>query len=103
MERIKKKDTVVVISGKDKGKKGSVIAILPKKGKILVAGVALATRHAKARKQGEVSAIKKEEAYIGLCKVMPICPSCNKPCRVGVKVLSDGKNVRVCGKCKEVL
>jgi len=103
MERIKKKDTVVVISGKDKGKKGSVIDILPKKGKILISGVALATKHVKARKQGDVAGIKKEELYIGSSKVMPLCPSCGFACRVGVKGLDDGKSVRVCKKCKEVL
>ena len=62
--RIKKNDTVVVLSGKDKGKTGSVIEILPKKGKVMVKGVAVVTRHVKARKQGEVPGIKKEETYI---------------------------------------
>ncbi len=103
MERIIKKDTVVVISGKDKGKKGSVVDILPKKGKILISGVSLATKHAKVRKQGDVAGIKKEELYIRLSKVMPLCTSCGVACRVGTKSLDDGKNVRVCKKCKEVL
>ena len=62
--RIKKNDTVVVLSGKDKDKKGTVIEVLPKKGKVLVKDIALVTRHVKARKQGEVSGIKKEESYI---------------------------------------
>ena len=67
--RIKKNDTVVVLSGKDKDKKGSVIEVLPKKGKVLVKDVAIVTRHAKARKQGEVAGIRKEESYINASKL----------------------------------
>lgn len=103
MMRIKKNDKVKVISGKDKGKTADVIAILPKKGKIMVKDVAVATRHVKARKQGETSGIKKEETYISLSKVMPVCPSCKKSCRVGAIDLKDGKKARICGKCKEVM
>ncbi len=103
MMRIKKNDTVVVISGKDKGKKGDVIAILPKKDMIMVQGVAVAVKHAKARKQGETSSIKHEETFIDACKVMPVCPSCKKPCRVGAVTSSDGRRARVCVKCKETM
>ena len=103
MMRVKKNDKVMVVSGKDKGKTSSVIAILPKKGKILVKDVAVVTRHVKARKQGDTAGIRKEESYICLSKVMPICPSCKKPCRIGVIELKDGKKARVCGQCKEVM
>lgn len=103
MMRIKKNDKVMVVSGKDKGKTSDVIAILPKKGKIMIKDVAVVTRHAKARKQGDIAGIKKEESFIALSKVMPICPSCKKPCRVGTVMLKDGKRARVCGKCKEVM
>ena len=101
--RINKNDKVAVISGADRGKTGSVIAILPKKGKIMVKGIAVMTKHVKARKQGDVPGIKKEESYIRLAKVMPICSSGKKACRVGSKRLKDGKNVRICCRCKEVL
>ena len=100
--RIKKNDKVFVLAGKDKGKQGAVIAILPKKGKVMVKGVAIATRHVKARKQGENSGIKKEEVFIDLAKVMPICASCKKPSRVGAKTLQDGKRARFCIRCKEI-
>jgi len=70
--RIKKGDMVYVLTGKDRGKKGSVIAILPKKGKVMVKDVALVTRHVKARKQGETSGIKKEERFIDISNVMPV-------------------------------
>jgi len=100
--RVRKNDSVVVLSGKDKGKKGSVLAIAPKIGKVLVSDVAIITRHAKAKKQGDVSGIRKEESYIDITRVMPVCTSCNKPCRVGSKALEDGKRVRVCVRCKEI-
>lgn len=100
--RIRKNDSVVVLSGKDKGKKSSVLAISPKIGKVLVKDVAVVTRHAKARKQGDVAGIRKEESFIDITKVMPVCSSCNKPCRVGSKTLEDGKRVRVCVQCKEI-
>lgn len=103
MMRIKKNDKVMVISGKDKGKVSDVIAILPKSGKIMIKDVAVMTRHIKPRKQGEKAGIRKSESYISLCKVMPVCPACKKPCRVGVATLNDGKKARVCGQCKEVM
>ncbi len=101
--RVKKGDTVIVLSGKDKGKHGAVINVLPAKDKVLVKDIAMVTRHAKARKQGDVSGIKKRESYITLSKVMPICKSCNKPCRVNSKVMQEtGKRVRLCNNCNEI-
>lgn len=70
--RIKKGDQVYVLTGKDRGKKGVVIAILPKKDKVMVKGIAVVTRHVKARKQGEVSGIKREERFIHISNVMPV-------------------------------
>ena len=100
--RIKKNDNVVVLSGKDRDKKGTVLEVLPKKGKVLVKDIGLVTRHVKARRQGEVSGIKKEERYIDTSLVMPICVSCKKPCRINVKVLDDGNKARVCNRCSEI-
>lgn len=103
MMRIKKNDKVKIISGKDKGKEGVVLALIPKKDKIKVKGVNIVTRHVKARRQGETSGIRKEESFIYAPNVMPICPACKKACRVGAKTLEDGKRVRTCGRCKEVI
>lgn len=103
MMRIKKNDKVRVISGKDKGKEGIVLALLPKKNKVKVKGVSIVTKHVKARRQGETSGIRKEESFIYADKVMPICPSTNKPCRVGSKLLEDGKRVRICLPSKEII
>jgi len=101
--RIRKNDTVLVLSGKDKGKTGNVIAILPKKDILLVDGIAISKCHIKARKQGEVSSIKQRESYISLSKVMPVCSSCKKPCRVSFKVLETGKKARICSECKQII
>lgn len=100
--RVKKNDLVKVIAGKDKNKEGSVIQVLPKKGKVLVKDVAVVTRHVKPRKAGEQGGIRKEESYIRLSKVMPVCTACKKVARVGTKVLEDGKKARMCSRCKEI-
>lgn len=100
--RIKKNDTVIVLSGKDRDKKGTVIEVLPEKGKVLVKDIGIVTRHAKARKQGDVAGIKKEESYINAAIVMPICGSCKHPCRVNMKLMENGKRARICNKCKEI-
>ena len=96
---IKKDDTVVVLSGKDKGKQGKVIAVDPKGGKVMVEGINVAKRHVKPRKQGQQGGIIKQETPIYVCKVMRVCPKCNKPTREAHKILADGKKVRVCKKC----
>ncbi|CDK30502.1 50S ribosomal protein L24 [Candidatus Babela massiliensis] len=102
MMQIKKNDTVIVIAGKDKSKQGTVIAILPKKGLIKVKDVALATKHKKARRQGEASQIKREESYINISNVMLLSTD-SKPCRVNFKVSEDGKKARVCKRTNEIL
>ena len=101
LSRVKKNDTVLVLTGKDKGKQGSVINVDPKKDVVLVKGIGVVTRHLKARRSGEQSRIAKEEKNISLCKVMPVCPVCKKGCRVQVKFLEDGKKTRICHRCKE--
>ena len=94
----KKNDTVVVLSGKDKGKQGKVLSVNPEAGKVVVEGVSVATRHQKARRQGEEGGIVKKETPIYACKVMTVCPKCNKATRVAHKIV-DGKKVRVCKHC----
>ena len=69
---IKKNDTVIILTGKDKGKKGKVLVVLPKKDQVMVQGVAIITRHAKARRAGETSSIKKQESYIHISNVKKI-------------------------------
>lgn len=100
--RVKKNDTVVILQGKDKGKKGTVIDLDLNHDTVMVKGINVVTRHVKARKQGETSGIKKEEKYINMSNVMPVCASCSKPCRVNVAELEGGKRARACNKCKEI-
>ena len=95
---IKTDDTVVVISGDSKGTIGKVIATSPEEGKVIVAGANIVSKHTKARKQGDKSAIIKTEGAIYASKVQLVCPKCNKGVRTSVKVV-DGKKVRVCTKC----
>jgi large subunit ribosomal protein L24 len=95
---VKKNDTVVVLSGKDKGKQGKVLSVDPKAGKVVVEKVSVASRHQKPRTQGEEGGIIKKETPIYACKVMTVCPKCNKPTRVAHKMNGD-KKVRVCKHC----
>ncbi len=96
---IRKNDTVIVLSGKDKGKEGKVIGALPKDSKVIVEGINMAKRHKKPRKQGDPGGIIKKETPIYACKVMRICPKCNKPTRTAHGTAKDGSKVRVCKKC----
>ena len=95
---VKKGDTVVIISGRDKDKRGKVLEVSPKEGKIIIEGCNIVTKHVKPRREGEQGGIVKAEAAMYASKVMPICPKCGKAVRVG-HVEKDGKMVRVCKKC----
>ena len=99
---IKKDDTVVVLSGADKGKKGTVIAVSPEEGKVIVSGVHVVSKHTKARRQGEVSQILKTEGAIYASKVQLVCPKCKTGVRTKVGYVTKGDKkikVRLCAKC----
>ena len=95
---IKKNDTVIVLSGKDKGKKGKVLGTVPSEAKVVVEGINLATCHIKPRKQGEEGGIVKRESAIYASKVQIVCPKCGKGTRVAMQMKGD-KKVRVCKHC----
>ena len=97
--KIRKDDTVVVLSGKDKGKQGKVLSADPKGLKVVVAGVNVASKHQKPRNQQEEGGIIKMETPIYVSKVQLVCPKCGKATRVGKTVKDDGSRVRVCKKC----
>ena len=99
---IKKDDTVMVLRGNDKGKKGKVLKIFRDKEKAIVEGVHIVKKHKKARKQGEQSGILSMEAPIKTSNLMLICPKCGEPTRVSHTKYED-KGVRVCKKCGEML
>ena len=96
--KIKKNDTVVILSGKDKGKKGKVLGTVPSERKVVVEGCNMVTCHVKPRRQGEEGGIVKREAAIAACKVQVVCPKCNKGTRVAHKIEGD-KKIRVCKQC----
>ena len=98
---VRRKDTVVVISGKDKGKIGEVLTVLPKKGRVLVEGVNIVTKHQKPNRQNMQGGIEHMEAPVNSSKVMLYCTKCNKATRINTKILEDGTKVRVCKKCGE--
>ncbi len=100
---IKKNDTVLVISGREKGKKGRVISVLPSKDKLLIEKINIIKRHMKPSKKYSQGGIIEKEATLHISKVMLLCPKCGKPTRIGNTVLSDGKKARTCKKCREVI
>ena len=100
---VKTGDTVIVLSGKDKGKKGKVMAVSPKEGKVIVEKVNIVSKHIKPRRMGEPGGIIKAEGAMYASKVQVICPRCKKPTRVGHKIYEDGTKSRICVKCGETL
>ena len=100
---VKTGDTVIVLSGKDRGKKGKVLAVSPKEGKVIVEKINMVTKHVKPRRMGETGGIVKAEGAMYASKVQVVCPKCNKPTRVGHKIHEDGSRDRVCKKCGETL
>ncbi len=98
---VKTGDTVVVLSGKDKGKQGKVLQVSPKEGKVIVEGLNVVTKHVKPRRQGEQGGIVEAEAAMYASKVQLVCPKCGKATRIAHKILDDGSKVRVCKSCEE--
>ena len=96
--RIKKGDTVQVLSGNDKDKKGEVLEVIPKDSKVVVKGVNVRKKHIKPRKQGDEGGILSIECAIDSSKVNVVCPKCGKSTRVEYKI-EDDKKVRICKKC----
>ena len=99
---VKKGDTVVVLSGKDKGKQGKVLGTVPSEDKVVVEGVNMVTCHVKPRKQGETGGIVSREAALYASKVQVVCPKCKKGTRVAHKI-ENGKKSRVCKHCGATL
>lgn len=100
---IKRDDTVLVIAGKDKGKKGKVRRSLPDESRVVVEGVNMAKRHMRPQATVRQAGIIEREAPIHISNVQLICTKCNRPTRIGSRFLEDGTRVRVCKKCNEVI
>jgi large subunit ribosomal protein L24 len=102
--RIKREDLVEVIRGRDKGKRGTVQQVMPLDGKALVEGLNMVKKHMKAgATTARQAGIIDMEKPIAIFKIMPVCPSCDRPTRVGVRVLEDGSKARVCKRCDGML
>lgn len=100
---VKTGDTVKVLSGKDKGKQGKIIAVSRKEGKVIVEGINIVTKHVKPRKAGQEGGRIKTESALYACKVQLVCLKCGKSTRVSHKIDENGKKVRVCKKCSEII
>jgi large subunit ribosomal protein L24 len=101
--KIRKNDTVQVMAGKDRGKRGKVRFAYPKKNRLIVEGINFIKKHSRARGQVRQAGIIDLEAQIDASNVMLLCGKCNRPTRVGFTFLDDGRKVRICHKCKEVI
>ena len=101
--KLKKNDTVTVITGKDKGKKGKVLKTFPTQSCVIVEGINYATQFLRPTQENPKGGISKFEAKLAVSKVQLLCPKCSKPTRVGLQSLSDGTKQRVCKKCQEIL
>ncbi|MEE9521146.1 MAG: 50S ribosomal protein L24 [Dehalococcoidales bacterium] len=100
---IRKNDTVLIIAGKDKGKKGKVRFVYPKDERITVEDINFVKRHARATGRVRQAGVIEREAPIHVSDVMLLCSRCNHPTRVGFRFLDDGRKVRVCHSCNEVI
>jgi large subunit ribosomal protein L24 len=101
---IRKNDNVVVMTGKDRGKRGRVVRVVPDKNRLIVEGVNVIKRHTKANPQKNVKGgVVEREAPLHASNVQLVCPECGKPTRIGKKILGDGRKVRVCRKCEGVV
>ena len=103
LARVKKNDTVMVIAGKEHGKTGKVLRVLPEENRALVERLNIVKRHSKPRGPQSPGGIIEKEAPIHLSNLMPMCDRCNAPVRVGTRILQDGSKARFCRRCNELL
>jgi len=102
LARVRKDDTVLVIAGRERGKTGRVLRVLPEANRVVIERINLVKRHLKPRGTQQGGIVEKE-ASLHLSNVQPVCGRCDKPARVGARRLSDGKGVRICRRCGEQL
>jgi large subunit ribosomal protein L24 len=101
--KIRKGDTVVIIAGKDRGKKGKVRRTLPNEDRVIVEGLNMIKRHSRARRAARQAGIIELEAPLHVSNVMLVCEKCGKPTRIASRFLDEGKKVRICNSCREVI
>ena len=103
LERLRKDDRVLVIAGRERGKTGKVLRVLPEKHRVVIEGLNIVKRHQKPRGVQQQGGIIEKEAPMHLSNVMPLCGRCNKPARVGRRRQGDGGSVRICRNCDDTL
>lgn len=104
MMKIRRGDIVKVLAGKDKGKTGKVLKVFPKEYRTLVEGINFIKKHTRQTRQDQKGGIIQKESPIDISNLILICKLCNKPTRVGIKIMADGSSkVRVCNECKEII
>jgi len=101
--QIRKNDSVMVISGKERGKTGKVLRVNPKEDAVIIERINVVKRHTKPRGPQQAGGIVEKEASIPASNIMIMCDKCNAPVRIGKKILTDGNKVRVCRRCGEAL
>jgi large subunit ribosomal protein L24 len=101
--KVIKNDTVLVVSGNYKGKKGKVLKVFPKENRVIVEGVNFIKRHTRPTQKNPQGGIIEKEAPIQASNLLVICPKCDTPSRIGRKVLENGKRVRICKNCEEMI
>lgn len=101
--KIAKNDIVEVVAGNDRGKRGKVLKVLPKAGRVVVEGANFIHRHTKPRSQGDQGGIIEKEAPMDVSNVMLVCTKCNKGVRVRTKILVDSTKTRICTQCGEMI
>jgi len=100
---VKKDDLVMVIAGKEKGKSGKIVRVLPDSGQVLVENLNIVKRHSRPTRGNAQGGIIEKEAPLDASNVQMLCKGCNKPARTGIRVLQDGSKARFCKKCNEIL
>jgi large subunit ribosomal protein L24 len=103
VQRLRKNDTVIVIGGKERGKTGTVLRVLPSENRVLIERLNLVKRHMKPRGVQQQGGIVEKEASLHASNVQPLCGRCNKPTRIGRRRQADGRSVRVCRRCDQPL
>ena len=101
--QIRKNDSVIVIGGKERGKTGKVLRVMPDKDAVIIERLNIVKRHTKPRGPQQPGGIVEKEAAIHASNIMILCDKCNAPVRVGHKTLADGKKIRICRRCNEAL
>lgn len=103
MLKIKKNDSVQVIKGKDRGKKGKVLNVIAASGKAIVEGINQVKKHKRKTQQDQQGGVVSIEKPISISNLMVVCKSCNRPVRIGFQIQKDGNRARFCKACKEIL